>query len=406
MRHCTPLLSRPLATITTAALVSAVLAACGGASTDTTSTPTPAPAPAPTPIPPGPITVSFTSPVAANNVHDVNASIPLQVTVTINGNPAANGTAVTLTTNPSTTSLAPVAPTTTGGAATSVLKSTATGPVVVNATATSNTNAANESLKLYIRPAHEALQLLVPAYFAAGKDSQWDAMLAGAKSYPDVKITAIANPHGGSLTSTTTANTDIATAITNFTNSNRKVVGYVSTLYGNGKYSEADVKATVDKYLELYPTLGGFYLDDMASSTNRYSYYNTIYTYIKSKNPALVVVGNPGTFPDASFADVANVLVTYEGSATAYQALDPQQSSNTWVYNKANTAQAMLAHTADTCTAMQDAIKYADRARTNTGVIYATDLTTTRSGATLPTYWTKLLGTVDALNAGRSLPPC
>ena len=59
----------------------------------------------------------------------------------------------------------------------------------------STTHSANESLKLYIRPVRKELELLVPAYFSAAKDSPWTTLVSGAKSYPDVKITAIMNPN-------------------------------------------------------------------------------------------------------------------------------------------------------------------------------------------------------------------
>jgi len=392
--------ARPYTHIASSLMVlSALLTGCGGA-TDKEPATNP-----PVTVPPGPIAITFSSPVATNNVHDVGTSVPLQVSVTVNGNPAANGTPVTLTTVPSV-SLAPVAPTTSGGAATSTLTSTITGPVVVNATVTSTANTANESLKLYIRPAYQPLELLVPAYFAAGTSSPWTSLTAGGNSYPNVKITAIANPNNGVLTATTTANTDLVTAITAFKSTHRKVIGYVSTLYGNGARSEADVKTTIDKYIELYPGLEGFFIDEMASGINRLAHYETIYSYIKGKNAAFVVIGNPGIFPDPAYTGAADALVTFEGSAAGYQALDPQQSSNTWVYSQANTAQAMLTHSADTCTAMQETVKYANLARLNTGLVFATDQTTNRSATALPSYWTKLLGTVDALNAGRTLPAC
>ncbi|WP_374672803.1 spherulation-specific family 4 protein [Acidovorax temperans] len=381
--------------------LSALLTGCGGAKEDTPTTP-----PAPPPVQPGPLGLSFTSPVAANNVHDVGSAVSLQVSVTINGNAAPNGTPVTLTTNAISASLAPTVPTTLGGAATSVLNSSVIGPVVVNATVTSTTHSANESLKLYIRPVHQPLELLVPAYFSAAKDSPWTTLVSGAKSYPDVKITAIMNPNGGVLTSTTTANTDLATAMASFKTANGKVVAYVSTLYGNGARSEADVKATIDKYLELYPTLDGFFIDEMAPGSNRLSHYQTIYNYIKNKNIALVVIGNPGMYPDQSYANVTDVLTTFEGTAAAFQVLDPQQSSNTWVYSQYNTSQAMLAHSASTCTAMQDSLKYANKARTNAGLVFTTDETTVRAVTRLPSYWIQMLGTVDAMNKGGTLPAC
>ena len=392
--------------VTTSFLVlSAALVGCGGATDDNPVTPPPPP------VQPGPLGVKFTSPVEANNVHDVASAIPLQVNVTINGNAAPNGTPVTLTTTSISASLAPTVPTTLGGAATSVLNSNVIGPVVVNATVTSTTHSANESLKLYIRPVRKPLELLVPAYFSAAKDSPWTTLVSGAKSYPNVKITAIVNPHGGVLTSTATANTDLVTTMASFRDDKRKVVGYVSTLYGNGARSEADVKATIDKYLELYPTLDGFYIDEMASGSDRLAHYQSIYSYIKGKArapgaPALVVMGNPGIYPDHAYADVTDTLTTFEGTAAAFQAQDPQQSANTWVYSMSNTAQAMLVHSTSTCTAMQDSLKHANKARTNTGLVFTTDETSVRNVTKLPTYWIQLLGTVDAINAGRSLPAC
>src|SRR5690606_13338724 len=118
---------------------------------------------------------------------------------------------------------------------------------------------------------------------------------------------------------------------------------------------------------------------------------------------APTVIGNPGAYPVAAYAGVADTLVTYAGNAVAYQGIDPQPAS-TWVYAKDNTAQAMLVHTASTCTDMQAAIKNAHRPRMNTGMVYATNLAIGASWSALPTYWTQLLGTVDALNKQRSLP--
>ena len=333
-------------------------------------------------------------------------TIPLPRTTPCWSSAKPYGTPVTLTTNAISASLAPTVPTTLGGAATSVLNSNVIGPVVVNATVTSTTHSANESLKLYIRPVRKPLELLVPAYFSAAKDSPWTTLVSGAKSYPDVKITAIMNPNGGVLTSTTTANTDLATAMASLKTANGKVVAYVSTLYGNGARSEADIKATIDKYLELYPTLDGFFIDEMASGSNRLAHYQAFYNYIKNKNTALVVIGNPGIYPDQSYANVTDALTTFEGTAAAFQVLDPQQSSNTWVYSLANTSQAMLVHSASTCTAMQDSLKHANKARTNTGLVFTTDETTVRTVTKLPAYWIQLLGTVDAMNKGGTLPAC
>jgi hypothetical protein len=108
---------------------------------------------------------------------------------------------------------------------------------------------------------------------------------------------------------------------------------------------------------------------------------------------------------------VADALVTFEGKAGDYASFSPQPA-HTWLYARANSAQAMLVHNATSCAAMQTAMRAAATARNNTGLVYATDLLydfATNTGnpwATLPSYWTSLLGTVSALNRGTALPGC
>ncbi len=85
------------------------------------------------------------------------------------------------------------------------------------------------------------------------------------------------------------------------------------------------------------------------------------------------------------------------------QAIDPQPA-HTWVYAKDNAAQAMLLHTASTCTDMQTALAKANSPRMNTAMVYATNLTIGTPWSALPTYWPQLLGTVDAINKKRTLP--
>ncbi len=202
------------------------------------------------------------------------------------------------------------------------------GSMRVNAAVTSHSAAASADLQLYTRVAPAPLQVLVPAYFSAtGATSPWATLATSAASYPNVTITAIANPHNGSLSATTKVDSDALKAITAFkaASSKTKVLGYVATASGNGSApSMADVKATIDAYLSLYPDLNGFFLDNMAVGTNRLAFYMEIYNHIKAKNKLLTVAGNPGTYPDQSYASVTDMLVTYASNAAAYQSIDPQ----------------------------------------------------------------------------------
>ncbi len=149
----------------------------------------------------------------------------------------------------------------------------------------------------------------------------------------------------------------------------------------------------------------------MAATDDRLAFYRELYNYIKGLDSELRVVGNPGAFPAAGYAGVADVLVTFEDKASTYASFNPQ-NGHTWVYGQANTAQAMLVHNATSCAAMQTAVRTAATARSNTGLVYVTDLLfepATNTGnpwAALPSYWTSLLDTVSALNRGTTLPGC
>ena len=404
--------------------LTAALAGCGGASDKaSTPAPSPAPTPAPAPVPTAPIGVGFVQPT--NNVLEPNASEPLSVNVTVNGNQAPNGTTTTFTVSPaSAATLAPVAPTTVGGVASTTLTVSSLPPTATfqtTATAVSSANTATDSLTYYVRPAHKPLEVLVPAYFSAtGTTSPWVTLTGGATSYPDVRITAIANPSSGVLTADTKEDTDLTKAIKAFqavAGTSNRVVGYVATTStSSGALSVADIKATITNYIRLYPGLfDGFFLDGMATDSSRVAHYQEVYTHVKGLTTGLttgatppsapVVIGNTGTYPVAAYADVADTLVTYAGNAAAYTNIDPQPG-NTWVYAKDNSAQAMLVHTASTCTDMQTAVKNANRPRMNTGLVYATNLAIGAPWSALPTYWQQMLGTVDALNKQRTLPLC
>lgn len=404
--------------------LTAALAGCGGAA-DKTSTPAPSPtpAPAPAPVPTAPVSVSFAQPTS--NVLEPNVSESLSVNVLVNGSQAPNGTVATFSVNPaSAAALAPVAPTTVGGVANTTLTVSSLPPTAtfqVAATSTSSANTATDSLTYYVRPAHKPLQVLVPAYFSAtGTTSPWVTLTSGATSYPDVKITAIANPSSGVLTADTKEDTDLTKAIKAFQavpGTSNRVIGYVATTStSSGALSVADIKATITNYIRLYPGLfDGFFLDGMATDSSRVAHFQEVYTHVKGLTTGLttgatppaapIVIGNPGTYPVAAYAGVADTLVTYAGNAAAYANIDPQPG-NTWVYAKDNSAQAMLVHTASTCTDMQTAVKNANRPRMNTGVVYATNLATGAPWSALPTYWQQMLGTVDALNKQRTLPLC
>ena len=387
---------RPTAPTALLALAAALLSACGGGGSDS-------PAPSAHQV-----ALQFSAPAAADNVQAVGAAIPLAVGVTVDGAAAADGTAVLWSATGA--NFAPVQSSTQGGQAKTSMVAQAPGALQVQASASAGGQSTNTTRTLYLRPQPQPLEVLVPAYFYPLAASPWDQLTQGALAYPGLRITAIMNPNNGNFTRT---DPQFARAIAAFTQAGGQVIGYVSTSYGTGSRSVDDVKRNIDRYLEFYgrDAVRGFFLDEMAATSNRLAFYREIYTYIKGLGGALRVVGNPGAFTVADYAGVADVLVSFEGQAADYARFDPQPA-NTWAYNRANTAQAMLVHDAATCGAMQAALQTAAKARSNVGLVYATDLhydPATQTGnpwATLPSYWESLLSTTSAINRGAAPGNC
>lgn len=394
--------------LSTATLLSALLlTGCGGGgnkSDKTEATPEPKPPPAVLPEN-NSVSLEFTKPTAANNVHTSGSAVDLELRVWVDGKPAPDNTYINLSA-PSTT-LSPVQAYTRAGSATSTLVGPSAGKIALQATVVGKT--ASASRNLYLRPAPTALQVLVPAYFTDGKDgSSWKDLAAGQTSFPDVKITAILNPSNGIFTK---PDADLSKAASAFTTNGGKLLGYVAADYGNGARPLEDVKANIDAYVTHYGSLiSGIFLDEVHTSANRIPFFQGVYQHLKDKHPTLSLTANPGTFPDPGYTKLADTLVTFEGTATAYRNFDPQPQ-NTWVYERANQAQAMLVHDAS-CVAMQTSLYAAHSARNNTGWVYATDGhfdNTTNTGnpwSKLPSYWIKLLGTVDAINRNWTPPTC
>lgn len=354
----------------------------------------------------GTVAVSMTAPVA-EDVFDASAPLTVSARVTVNGTNAADGTSVSFSTTPAGAAATSV---TRDGVATATLTATAPGRQQINATASVSGQSATAARVVYLRPTPAKLEILAPAYFYPSTGSHWDRLTAGATAHPSVSITAIMNPNNGVFT---TADPAFTAATGRFVAAGGKVLGYVYTSYGTGSRSLAAIKANIDNYLTLYGrgVISGIFLDEMASETNRLAFYRELYTYIKSKDASLRVVGNPGMVPAAEFADVADVLVTFEGKNSTYESYDPRQSGS-WLYARSNASQSSLVHNAATCAAMQQAVKSAASAKYNAGPVFVTHLEydpVTGVGnpwSGLPTYWDAMLQTVDAVNKAGTLPAC
>lgn len=369
------------------------LSACGGGS----ETPTPA------------LSVSIAAPAAANQVFSLNTPIAVSARVTVNGASAPDGTTVNFSAPAG--SFATASTLTHGGTASTTLTASTPGKQTFTATATLSGATGTSSQTVYVRQPPAPLEILVPAYFypsAGGSD--WNRMTAGALAHPGLKFTAILNPSNGIFNSTEPR---YLLAAQDFVGAGGRLLGYVYTRYGTGARSVSDIKANIDRYLDLYgrSLISGIFLDEMAADPARIGFYREIYDHIQSRDPSLRILGNPGTVPAEGYAGVVDAVVTFEGTGAGYASYDPRQTAD-WLYSRPNSTQAMLAHNVMTCQAMQGIVATAATPLANAGMVYATDRVfdyatgTGNPWATLPSYWTRLLETVEAINQGQALPGC
>lgn len=359
------------------------------------------------PTPPSTVQVTITAP-ASGSVLTAQTPIAVQAQISVNGSPVADGTAVSFSMPGG--SFSPVAPQTRSGLASTSLTGTTAGAQTLTARSTVNGATGTGTQTIYLRPQPAALEILVPAYFHPTTNTGWSQMAASASANPAVGITAILNPSNGIFT---TADAATLQAARNLVAAGGKVIGYVYTRYGTGSRSLADIKTNIDRYLDLYGSsvISGIFLDEMSANETHIPFYREIYDHIKARGATLRVVGNPGLVPAAAYASATDAIVSFEGAATTFQNFDPR-TSTPWLYTLTNSRHAMLVHNADNCAAMQTAVQAAASARYNHGLVYATNLQynpTTQVGnpwASLPSYWSSLVGTVRALNTATALPAC
>ena len=190
--------------------------------------------------------------------------------------------------------------------------------------------------------------LLIPAYFY--DDNIWDNV---------GNHLAIINPNNG-------VGSDISTHYLNITN-NHNTLGYIYTSYSHRDIQ--DIENEVDKYIEYYPNIKGFFFDEVNSSIDAIDYYTDIYNYVKNKGNYFITL-NPGTSPNDSYYNIADSIVVYEGSDQNRAIQSCTRNKTTIIVYDINSTQ------------MKNIIQ-----NSNCDYFYITDDTLSNPYDTLPSYW-------------------
>ncbi len=91
--------------------------------------------------------------------------------------------------------------------------------------------------------------------------------------------------------------------------SGKRVLGYVSTDYA--RRDQQGVIADIERYLDFYPQVDGFFLDEVSNELRDFEYYRQIYNYVKGLGNFMVVI-NPGARVPQEYYGVADKVVAFE----------------------------------------------------------------------------------------------
>lgn len=222
------------------------------------------------------------------------------------------------------------------------------------------------------------MRALVPAYFYPGGNGlkYWDGLLAAAGSVP---ITAVANPNSGPGDSPDQNYTNI---VARAASAGAHVIGYVAT--GYGQKDPAAIRAEIDRWINFYPAVRGFFFDEQSSCDAEVSLYAELFDYAQDKMTDGLIVGNPGVPPAERYlsearADVECIFESDKG----FDSFTPPA----WVknYTPARLC-ALLLSVSGTDTMKKKVGKAVER---GIGNIYVTDDKLPNPWDRLPKYWEK-----------------
>jgi spherulation-specific family 4 protein len=159
-----------------------------------------------------------------------------------------------------------------------------------------------------------------------------------------------------------------------------RVIGYVHT--GWGARDPAAVRADVMRYRSWYG-VDGIFFDETAHDAAQLPYYAALAHDTRADGLA-VVAFNPGTVPAPGYVDLADIVVTFEGPARAYDAA--LRSMPQWTREVPRRKLAHLLYDATRAQALHAVTEG------SAGYVYATS-------ASLPDPWSTLPPYLDELEA-------
>jgi len=158
--------------------------------------------------------------------------------------------------------------------------------------------------------------LLFPGYFYPAEDD-WKSVFSVSS---DVLKVVVINPCGGPFDCGGNIDNNYKELIKALNDNGNIPIGYVHTNYGNRDISE--VEFDIDTWLEEYPGIKGFFIDEVPNTADGFEYYKSIVSYITdwseiNGQPYFIVL-NPGTKVDDIYYSIADLIVIFENSFSSF----------------------------------------------------------------------------------------
>jgi hypothetical protein len=215
--------------------------------------------------------------------------------------------------------------------------------------------------------------VLVPAYFRPGLfPAEWAAL-------SDPRLLAVVlNVDDGPGDSCEPEFVSVASGIAA---AGSTVIGYVDA--GYGARSIAEIETAARRHRNWYG-VAGIFLDQVPAGSRTLGRYRAVGARLRAEGAEFIVF-NHGVYPDPGYADVADLLVTFEGPWTAYQLMDAPPA---WARGLPAWQFCHLVYGVP-ATALDEAVALADER--GAGVLYVTDRQGVHSWNGLPGYFAQEL---------------
>lgn len=229
------------------------------------------------------------------------------------------------------------------------------------------------------------IQILIPLYIYP--DNQWNDVANTASKVP---VTAVINPNSGP--GTCPPDTAYQHGLNTLRNGGVTMVGYVYTSFGNRAIQ--DVKADIDVYVQCF-NLHGIFLDETATAPDKLSYYEELYTYVRSQPNFNTVILNPGTKIDEQYVSrsAGDISIIFENYSAEWPGYQPDSYVTTYPAERF----AVLVHTTPDVNTMKSHVDLT--VARHIGYVYITDDIMDNPWDTLPSYWAEFVDYLASINS-------